>query len=202
MSMYDFNNADEQRSGFDLIPDGTIVPVQLTVRPGGSGEGAWFKPTNAGDALMLDMEFVVFAGDYAKRKIWQMGIFKGNGTSGHTKAENITRSLLRAMLESAYNLSPTDDSEAAMAKRRINGPEDLDGLRMVAKIGIEKGKPYMKDGVQQPGQDKNKILEMLTPGKDGYAPVDQVRGSVAPSTAAAANGAVQASSGSAPSWAR
>ena len=34
---FDFNDAGEQNS-FDVIPDGTIVTVQLTIRPGGAGK--------------------------------------------------------------------------------------------------------------------------------------------------------------------
>ena len=30
----DFNDA-EQQQGFDLIPKGTIVPVRMTIKPGG-----------------------------------------------------------------------------------------------------------------------------------------------------------------------
>ena len=31
----DFNDAESQQSGFDLIPKGTIVPVRMTIKPGG-----------------------------------------------------------------------------------------------------------------------------------------------------------------------
>jgi hypothetical protein len=31
----DFNDADSQQSGFDLIPKGTVVPVRMTIKPGG-----------------------------------------------------------------------------------------------------------------------------------------------------------------------
>ena len=30
-----FNDAESQQSGFDLIPKGTIVPVRMTIKPGG-----------------------------------------------------------------------------------------------------------------------------------------------------------------------
>ena len=31
----DFNDADAQQSGFDVIPKGTVVPVRMTLKPGG-----------------------------------------------------------------------------------------------------------------------------------------------------------------------
>ena len=39
---YDFNGADRQSSGFDPIPAGTIVPLTMSIRPGGVGDGGWF----------------------------------------------------------------------------------------------------------------------------------------------------------------
>ena len=56
---YDFNGADRQSSGFDPIPAGTIVPLTMSIRPGGVGDGGWFKQSQSSDALMLDCEFVV-----------------------------------------------------------------------------------------------------------------------------------------------
>ena len=38
---YDFNGADRQSSGFDPIPAGTIVPLTMSIRPGGAGDGGW-----------------------------------------------------------------------------------------------------------------------------------------------------------------
>lgn len=35
---YDFNGADRQSSGFDPIPAGTIVPLTMSIRPGGAGD--------------------------------------------------------------------------------------------------------------------------------------------------------------------
>ena len=32
---FDFQDADPQQSGFDLIPKGAVVPVRMTIKPGG-----------------------------------------------------------------------------------------------------------------------------------------------------------------------
>lgn len=71
----DFNNAEVQQ-GFDLIPKGTIVPVRMTIKPGGydSAEQGWTGgyATESFDSgsIYLACEFVVTAGQHAKRKMW------------------------------------------------------------------------------------------------------------------------------------
>ena len=61
MNSYDFNDADTQRN-FDLIPDGTIATVRMTVRPGSAGEGGWLRRSNDGNSEALDCEFGVLDG--------------------------------------------------------------------------------------------------------------------------------------------
>lgn len=161
---YDFNSASEQRSG-DLIPDGTIVPVHMTIRPGNAGEGGWLKRSKAGDSMALDCEFTVTEGPHAKRKFWSLFTMEGT-TEGHQKAADISASRIRAILESAYNIRPDDESDAAKSKRRISSWADLDGVRFVAKVGIEKG----KDGYK----DKNTLAEVITPDRKQWSKVEQV----------------------------
>ena len=55
--MPDFNDAPKQR-GLDLIPAGTVVCVQMTIRPGGHGPEGLFKLSGTG-AEMLDTELTV-----------------------------------------------------------------------------------------------------------------------------------------------
>lgn len=114
---YDFNSASEQRSG-DLIADGTIAPVHLTIRPGNSGEGGWLKRSKSGDSMALDCEFTVTEGPNAKRKFWSLFTVEGT-TEGHQKAADISASRIRAILESAHGVRPDDESEAARNARRI-----------------------------------------------------------------------------------
>jgi hypothetical protein len=161
---YDFNSASEQRSG-ELIPDGTIVACHLTIRPGNSGEGGWLKRSKAGDSMALDCEFTVTEGPHAKRKFWSLFTMEGT-TEGHQKAADISASRIRAILESAYGIRPDDESDAAKSKRRLNSWGDLDGLRFIAKVGIEKG----KDGYK----DKNSLAEVITPDRKQWAKVEQV----------------------------
>lgn len=187
---YDFNSASEQRSG-DLIADGTIAPVHLTIRPGNSGEGGWLKRSKSGDSMALDCEFTVTEGPNAKRKFWSLLTVEGT-TEGHQKAADISASRIRAILESAHGIRPDDESEAARAGRRINSWGDLNNLRFVAKIGVEKG----KDGYK----DKNTLAEVITPDRKQWTRVEQMprQQSFQPIGNAAQNVAAQAAAAAAP----
>ena len=52
-------------------------------------------------------------------------------------ARSITKSTLRAMIDSALGLDPEDMSEATKAKRILRGFADLSGITFVAKIKVE-----------------------------------------------------------------
>ena len=170
----DFNNAEQQREG-GRIPEGTIAPVHMTVRPGNSGEGGWLKRSKSGESMALDVEFTIVEGPFAKRKFW--GLFTLEGTTeGHQKAADISASRLRAILESARGIRPDDESEPAKAGRRMNGWGDFDGIRFIAKIGIEKA----KEG--SGFKDKNSLEAAITPDRKAWVKVEQVK---APTAAAA-----------------
>ena len=167
----DFNNAEAQRE-VGIIPDGTIAVVHMTVRPGNAGEGGWLKRSKAGDSMALDVEFTIVEGPFAKRKFWSLFTLEGT-TEGHARAGDISASRLRAILESARGIRPDDESETAKAGRRMNSWGDFDGLRFVAKIGIEKA----KEG--SGFKDKNSLEAAITPDRKAWIKVEQVK---APST--------------------
>lgn len=211
MSDFDFNYAEPQRAMGDLIPDNTVCLLVAHVRPGQAGPGGWLKEAQTG-AMMLDMEFTIDGGDHDRRKLWENWITDGS-TDGQQKAAAITRSRIRAVLESVHSVDPGDDSEAAMAKRRIDGWGALDGLKFCAKIGIETGS--LKDKTAGPQSeryaDKNKIKAVLTVGDTDYVtPGPQQAGMQTAGAAvqrAAANvggqtkAAVTAAGAAKPSWA-
>ena len=159
----DLNDAGPQR-GFDLIPAGTICIVQMVIRMGGAGEDGWLKRSANGGSEGLDCEFTVVDGEYAKRKIWQFMILSGT-TDGHAKAAEISRALLRGILESARNIKPNDDSEDAAAKRKAE-LADFQNLRFIARISIEKSKDPAFD-------DKNKLVA-ITPDQRQWVAVEQI----------------------------
>lgn len=179
----DLNNAERQREGGELIPDNTVAPVILHMRG--------LKPTKDKSGQMLDCEFTITEGPFAKRKFWGLMMVSGNGSDGHKKAVDISFSRLRAMLESAYGVQPADDSAEAMSARRLTDWDDLNGLEFVAKIGVEKGTGDYKD--------KNVLKAAVTPDDDEY------RGFKPKKPKAASNGsAAKPAGGNAgrPAWAQ
>ncbi|MEL6758713.1 MAG: hypothetical protein AAFP81_19965, partial [Pseudomonadota bacterium] len=141
------------------------------------------KETKMRDARMLDCEFTILEGEFAKRKFWGLMMITSNGSDGHDKAVNITKSRVRGILESAYGISPSDESEAALTARTLEEWMDLDNIEFLAKIGIEKSKDP-----QYP--DKNVLKSAVTCDSEdyeGFTPVKPVSG-MPPKT----NGAAEA----------
>jgi hypothetical protein len=157
MSFFDFNDAPEQKQFGDLIPAKTLAKCVVMVRPGGKGDGGYLTVSDTGFEY-LNLEFTICSEPLTKRKVFQnAGV--GGTTDGHQKAAEITRSLLRAMLESANNIDPKDESDKARAARRIQNWGDLDELICAVEIGIEKNEKY---------GDKNKIMGAITPAHKEY----------------------------------
>ena len=163
MASYDFNDADTQRN-FDVIPNGTIATVRMTVRPGSAGEGGWLRRSKDGGSEALDCEFVVVDGPFAKRKFWTLFTIAGT-TPGHGEAANISAGKLRAMLESARGIKPDDTSDAAKQARRIGSYGDLNGLSFIARIGVEPPQNGYKA--------KNRLDHVVTPDEKAWKPVQQ-----------------------------
>lgn len=131
----DFNDADAQQSGFDLIPKGTVVPVRMTIKPGGYDDpdqgwgGGYATESFETGSIYLAAEFVVTAGDHAKRKMWSnIGLHSKKGPTWG----QMGRSFIRAALNSARNVHPQDNSPQAAAARRIQGFHELDGIEFLA----------------------------------------------------------------------
>ena len=158
----DLNDAETQQYG-ELIPTGSICPVIMTIRPGGAGPEGWLTASKTSDAEYLNCELTVTEGPFAKRKLWSNMTWSGGkkNNKGQSMGGEITRSTLRAMLESARHIMPDDMSEKAMAARRVSSFGEFDGLEFVIKVGIEKG--------QGGYSDKNKIMTVITPDKKEYS---------------------------------
>ena len=193
---FDMNDAEPQKSG-ELIPDGTFAKVTMTLRPGGTdGQGeidrGLLKASAApgSDVLMLDAEFTLVEGPQARRKFWQMFTVAGGklDEQGQSIGWKISKSILRAMIDSALGLDPHDMSEAAKAKRILRGLGDLNGITFVAKIKVEASDdpryaPSNKlDRVVVPNEPEwRKVMdgEVLAP-----SPSTRARSKAAPSTPA------------------
>jgi hypothetical protein len=159
---FDYNTADKS-AGFDLIPANTVAPMILTIRPGSAGDGGWLTASKTSDVMYLNVELAITAGRYRGRKIWQNMVVSGGKVdeAGNSKAGNITRSTLRAILESARGIKPDDESPQAKQNRMVSGYGDFSGLEFVGKVGIEKG----SEGYA----DKNKLLAAVPVDSPAYA---------------------------------
>lgn len=151
---FDMNDVEPQQSG-DLIPDGVFARVTMSIRKGGAdgmGEadrGLLKTSSQPGsDVRMLDAEFTVAEGPFARRKFWQNFTVEGGklDEQGQSIGWKISKGVFRAMIDSALGLDPQDMSEAAKAKRVLRGLADLDGITFVAKIQVEPNRnPAYKD---------------------------------------------------------
>ena len=179
-SWNDFNDAEAQQGAFDLIPKGTIVPLRMTIKPGGHDDhsqgwtGGYATQSYESGAVYLACEFVVTAGPFAKRKLWSnIGLLSRKGPIWG----QMGRSFVRAALNSARNVSPQDNSPQASAARRINSLADLDGLEFIARVDVE------KDGK---GEDRNVVKLAIEPDHKDYV---MVRGGTPRATAGTNPGA-------------
>jgi len=131
--MIDFNDAEIQKEGGQgAIPEDSIIPFKMTIRPpkadkqsdihsllGKSGKGNHY----------LDVEFEAL-GTFSGRKIWQMFTVAGSDT-----AAKISMRTLRAIVESARGISPTDSSPAAAEGRKLSDWADFNEMTFLLKVG-------------------------------------------------------------------
>lgn len=159
----DFNDANAQHGTFDVIPKGTLAKVRMTLKPGGHDDpaqgwtGGYASQSFDTGSVYLAAEFVVLEGPYAKRKLWSnIGLHSNKGPVW----AQMGRSMIRAILNSARNVHPQDNSPAAANARRIAGFRDLDGIEFLARIDVE------KDGK---GEDRNVVKLAVEPDHRDYA---------------------------------
>jgi len=192
----DFNDADSQQGGFDLIPRGAIVPVRMTIKPGGHDdpsqgwtEGYATQSFETG-SVYLACEFVVTAGPSAKRKMWSnVGLLSRKGPVWG----QMGRSFIRAVLNSARGVHPQDNSPQAALARRINSFADLDGIEFIARVDVE------KDGK---GEDRNVVKIAIEPDHKDYAALRSGNPSASMPTAQAPARSVAPAVSGKPTWAQ
>jgi hypothetical protein len=169
---YDLNDAAPQMAPMgELIPDGTFAKVTMKLRPGGTNgatemDAGLLKASAHSDAKMLDCEFTVTEGPFARRKFWQNFTVAGGklDEKGQSKGWNISKSAFRAMVDSALGLDPQDTSQAASQKRVIGGLRQLDGITFAARIMVESS--------DNPNyRDSNKLANVVLPDDPSYAAI-------------------------------
>jgi len=182
-----------------LIPNGTVCRAIIAVKLGDMeipefGNGMWFKKSQTSQAKWMELEFTIVGGEHDKRKFWHKIFVDGDkmGASGIPLAKEIGLSTLRSIIESANNIDPSDMSETAMQRRNISGVNDLSGMEICAKIGIEKGTGGY--------DDQNRLMAAVTPNQKDFIPSGQAPMAQAP--AAQPQQTAQKTSGVEPSWAK
>jgi len=194
---YDYTEAPPPRDTMELIPRDTVATLVLHIRPGGVGEDGLLTRTSKGDAEMLVGEFTLADGTHKGRKVFENLLLEGT-TDGHAEAAKISRSKLRAILDSALGLKPNDVSPQARAARTVS-LKQFEGMTFTGKIGIEKGGPKKDNAGNLTGEnwpDKNILAAVITPDKKDWKPVEQ------PPPFNGGNSGGAAPSGSAPPIAR
>jgi hypothetical protein len=166
---YDYTDAPPPRD-MEPIPHGTIATLVLHIIAGGVGEDGMLKRTKAGDAEMLVCEITLADGTHKGRKVFEHLLLEGT-TAGQAQAVEISRSKLRAILDSALGLKPDDVSPQARAARTVS-LKQFEGMTFVGKIGIEKGRPK-NDGTGENWPDKNILAAVITPDKKEWHPSEQ-----------------------------
>lgn len=203
----DYNDAESQTS-YDLIPKGTIVPVRMTIKPGGYDDpaqgwtGGYATHNDTTGSVYLNAEFVILEGTFAKRKVWSLiGLRSLKGPEWG----NMGRSFVRGILNSSRGLSDKDNSPQAQAARCINGFADLDGIEFLAKIDVGKdanGDP--KNDIRFAVAPNNKDWETFKAGGGLWTPSQSATAPTATAqpTANASTEAQPAANPNRPSWAQ
>jgi len=145
----DFNDADAQQGGFDLIPKGTEAVVGWT--------GGYATTSEETGAVFLSCEFVLLSSPYAKRKVWSnVGLHSNKGPTWG----QMGRSFIKAVLNSSRGIHPDDHSPEALRARQIRGFAELDGVEFAARIGVEK---------DSKGELRNLIRLVIEPDNKSYS---------------------------------
>ncbi len=195
---YDLNDAQPQMAPIgELIPDGTFAKIRLTIRSGGVDgatpmDARLLKASQHSDARMLDCEFTVVDGPYARRKFWQNFTVAGGklDETGQSIGWKISKATFRAMVDSALGLDPKDESAAAKAKRVLSGLKQLDGIGFAARIMVEPASnPQYRD--------QNRIANIVLPDEPQHAAI--MRGEAVPAEPVNAT-ARKTANAPAPAW--
>lgn len=134
----------------------------MTIRPGGYDEpsqgwtGGYATRSAKTGAIYLNAKFSILEGPFARRVVFGLiGLYSPKGPEWG----QMGRSFLRAILNSAHGVHPSDQTPQAESARRIRGFADLDGIELVICIYVEK---------DQNREDKNVVKAAIQPDHKAY----------------------------------
>src|SRR5215471_11797645 len=96
---YDYSNVPS-----NLIPSGTLATVIMRIHAGGVGEDGLLTRSKEGDCEMLNIEYTVIDGPYARRKIFENQIINGT-TQGQKDMAQHYYGVRKQILQSARNIT-------------------------------------------------------------------------------------------------
>ena len=163
-------NVDEipERDDFTPVPPGTYTAIITESE---------MKATNSGgEMLVLTVELP----DVNNRKIFERLNLKNNNETAVKIAFQTLGEIIKAV-----------------GKTTIKDSDEIHGKRMTIDVVVDPAKPYMKDGVQQPGSPQNRIKKYSVYGATGNATAQAAQPANTSQSAGAA-----ASSDALPPWKR
>ena len=137
----------------------------------------------------------IVGGSYNSRKVWHRLFVDGDKMSERNVpiAKEIGLKTMRLIIESAKGINPDDNSPEAQQSRQLNSIEQLSGMELCIKIGIEEG----TNGYA----DRNKLIAPLTPNQTGYV-TGNTTSNVQPNTATQPTVNSSGSDNNVPNWAK
>ena len=159
---------DATSGEFELIPTNTVARATLQLEGGDIeitefGRGNFFKASQGGGrAKWMPLVFTIVGGNFNGRKVWHRLFVDGDKMSDRNQpiAKEIGLRTMRSIIESSRNIKPDDTSPNAQQLRNLNSIEDLNGMELCIKIGIEKG----TNGYA----DRNRLIVPLTPADSSF----------------------------------
>jgi hypothetical protein len=142
-----------------LIPDGVTAKVVFNIKSGGAGDEGLLT-TSKSSNLYINGILIITEGEYYGRKIYDTIVVESPAPSFFAVTKGLQK--LRAMMESAFNITPTDMSDDAVKIRQFERYSDLSGLEFLIKVGIEVSK-------DQRYRDKNCVKYVITPDDPEYS---------------------------------
>ena len=153
-SIFDYSTAKNQ-DDYSPIPEGTIVKVKFTIKEGGYNdvEQGWTEglaTLGQSGAVYLNTINTVLTGEHKNKKIYHLiGLYSPKGDTYN----EMGKSYIKALLDSAYGLDPNDMSEEAR-KKRSKKLSELAGLVHLVEV---------KNTHDHKGNLKNEIKKVITP---------------------------------------
>jgi len=171
------NDADDQKPG--TMPPGPYW-VKARIKPGGWGDDGLLRLARNQYSLMLEVECVVIddeewrgkkiidyitceLAEYDHSDPLSLPPAPDMGTLSNLQTSvRIGRSKLKAMINSAFNLQPRDDSDEAKARRTIDSYKAIDGLAYMVQAEIQAASGKYRE--------KNVIDFVIEPDDPAYRP--------------------------------